>query len=139
MKPLASKPHRSSVINENRGVIKKLIDRAQTKKMLLEGQKTNFYRIHALLEATVQRLNHDLHRLDNLERRRLHSKLSYGDSSSMRHASSSSSSEDSVANIDSIDSSRQSADDEDNLGIAAFFSNLKKVKYPIIIPDIKHL
>uniref|UniRef100_A0A0L8IAZ2 Uncharacterized protein n=1 Tax=Octopus bimaculoides TaxID=37653 RepID=A0A0L8IAZ2_OCTBM len=128
MKPLASKPHRSGVINENRGVIKKLIDRAQTKKMLLEGQKTNFYRIHALLEATVQRLNHDLHRLDNLERRRLHSKLSYSDSSSIRHASSSS--EDSVGNIDSIDSSRQSADDEDHLGIAAFFNNLKKVKVP---------
>ncbi|GAB1601443.1 hypothetical protein Ahia01_000422600 [Argonauta hians] len=127
MKPLASKQLRPSVINDNRGVIKKLIDRAQSKKMLLEGQKTSFYRIHALLEATVQRLNHDLHRLDNMERRKFHSKLNFNDSSPIRSSSTTATSappEDSV----NIDSSRNSTSDEDHLGITTFFNNLKNVK-----------
>ena len=75
----------AAALFEKRLVIQKLIDRALAKKMSLNGQKTHFYRLQAVLEATLQRLYNDMRRLEVLERKRLYTTTATKKLSSSSH------------------------------------------------------
>lgn len=69
---IKSSHSKTAALFEKRHVIQKLIDRAQAKKMNLNRQKTHFYRLQAVLEATIHRLYNDLKRLETLQRKQLY-------------------------------------------------------------------